>query len=520
VIQTGNNFKRVVLLVLFYSAVQVGFAQTNAAQAQEQESPHDLSVGVGKSLIVTSELPIERVSMGYGDFAEATAVGLKEVLVNGKAPGETTLIIWQTNGPKLFFDVTVRPSNFLNLSKVDALRRQLKQELPGQNITPSIENDSVFLRGIAKDLTSVGRAMAIAATFGKPVNLLYVNVPTADAQILLKVQFASIDRAVSMQLGLNLISTGAANTIGTVSTQQFAPPTVTRNPLTGVSTITLSDALNIFLLRPDLNLAATIKALEQKSLVQILAEPNVLAINGKQASFLAGGEFPYPVLQSTATGAGGTAAITVQFREFGVRINFIPNVTPRGTILLDVAPEVSALDFASGLTIQGFTIPALTSRKVRTEVELQPGQSFAIAGLLDKRLTETLAKIPLIGDMPLFGKLFRSKNLNRQNTELLVIVTPELVQPIPPGQTPPALKFPAPFLSPDSPGQTSNPSAGAAASLPPAIESMPVERLMQTMRPVELNTQEGNQGLNSAAPSTQPATTPVAPAPVSTPPPR
>lgn len=511
-ISPQKKWKRAAFISTLYSVSLIGFVQTMHAQAvpgqaaAEADSPHDLSVGVGKSVIVSSAQPIERVSVGFGDVAEATAVGPKEVLVNGKAPGETSLIIWQVNGPKLFFELTVRPSSFLNLSRLDGLRRQLKQELPGQNLTPSIENDSVFLRGSVKDLTSANRALAIAGSFGKPVNLLYVDVPKTESQILLKVQFATIDRSVSSQLGLNIVSTGATNTLGTISTQQFSPPALTPNTTTGKSTITLSDALNIFLLRPDLNLAATIKALEAKSLVQILAEPNVLAINGKQASFLAGGEFPYPVLQGTS--GVGSSAITVQFREFGVRINFIPNITPRGTILLDVAPEVSALDFASGLTIQGFTIPAITSRKVRTEVELQPGQSFAIGGLLDKQLTETINKIPLLGDIPLLGKLFQSRILNRQNTELLVIVTPELVAPIPAGQKTPALKFPGGFLKTDSPGQTQNPIDNAATPLP-ATATMPIEKLIDSMKTPELNTQPIGQGLVMQSQPTAPA----APAP-------
>jgi pilus assembly protein CpaC len=488
VIAWKRKWNSAVLIVSLFSGSPIAVAQIAAAGAGEADSPHDLSVGVGKSVIVSSGLPIERVSVGFGEYAEATAVGPQEVLVNGKTPGETSLIIWQVNGPKLFFDLTVRPSNFANTSKIDALRRQLKQELPSQNLIPSIENESVFLRGTVKDMTSADRAVAIASSFGKTVNLLYVNVPAVEAQILLKVQFATIDRSISNQLGLNIVSTGATNTLGTVTTQQYAPPAL-NNP-TGTPTITLSDALNIFLFRPDLNLAATIKALEQKSLVQVLAEPNVLAINGKQASFLAGGEFPYPVLQGTA--GVGSSAITVQFREFGVRLNFIPTITPRGTILLDVAPEVSALDFAQGLTIQGFTIPAITSRKVRTEIELQPGQSFAIAGLLDRQLTETLEKIPLLGDIPLLGKLFHSRNINRANTELLVIVTPELVRPISAGQQQPALKFPKEFLKTDSPGQTRTPGDTGAALVSPVPETMPVERLTESLRSPELNMQSGD----------------------------
>ena len=202
--------------------------------------------------------------------------------------------------------------------------------------------------------------------------------------------------------------------------------------------VTLSDALNFFLFRPDLNLGATIKLLESRGLLEVLAEPNVMAQNGKEASFVAGGEFPYPVVQGS-TGAGG-AAVTIQFREFGVRLNFIPTITPRGTISLRVAPEVSALDFTHGLTVNGFSVPAITVRKLDTAVELNEGQSFAIGGLLDNRVTDSLEKVPFLGDLPILGKFFQSKSRTKENTELLVIVTPELVRPIPQGAPLPAIK--------------------------------------------------------------------------------
>jgi pilus assembly protein CpaC len=483
--------------------------QPAAADPAEAESPHDLNVGVNKSIIVTSSLPIERVSVGFGDFAEATAVGAREVLVNGKAPGETSLIIWQVNGPKLFFDLTVRATAFANTSKLDALKRQLKQELPGQNVGPTIENDTIFLRGDVKDLISADRAVSIAASFGKTVNLLYVDVPSTAAQILLKVQFASIDRTISSQLGMNLISNGAANTIGSIGTQQFSPGSISQQQGAPPS-VSLSDALNIFLFRRDLNLGATIKALEQKSLVEILAEPNVLAINGKQASFLAGGEFPYPVLQGA--GAAGLGTVTIQFREFGVRINFIPTITPRGTILLDVAPEVSALDYANGLTLQGFTVPALTSRKIRTEVELQSGQSFAISGLLNRQVTETLSKIPLLGDIPLLGKIFHSRSLSRENTELLVIVTPELVQPIPVDQKPPALHFPHELLPTDSPGQTRTPGIAVTGnSTAASAQPIPIEKMIESTKSPVL--QLGSDQGSSMGMQSQSNTSLAAPAP-------
>ena len=215
-------------------------------------------------------------------------------------------------------------------------------------------------------------------------------------------------------------------------------------PLGGfTSQVTLTELLNIFVFRPDLNLGVAIKALEQKSLLQILAEPNLMAISGKEASFLAGGEFPFPVVQG---GASGLTAVTIQFKEFGVRLSFVANVTGDGTIHLKVSPEVSALDFANGLTISGFLVPALSTRKVETEVELRDGQSFAIAGLIDKRLTETVQKVPGLGDIPILGNLFKSRSISKTNSELLVMVTPRFVKPLDPSQLPPDPDPSKPFL--------------------------------------------------------------------------
>jgi pilus assembly protein CpaC len=437
----------------------------------------ELTLTVGKSLVVNSAAPIDRVAVGFGDIAEARAVGPQEVLLNGKAPGETSLILWQQGGNKLFFDVVVRPNDSSVRMKLETLRRQIREQLPEQKITAAFENGTVFLTGTAKDLLSVERASAIASAMGKVVNLLYVDVPPTDTQVLLKVQFATVDRSASTELGLNLISTGATNTIGRVTTGQFTPPNLAV-PSNQSPAVTLSDALNIFLFRPDLNLAATIKALQTRGLFEILAEPNVLAINGKQASFLAGGEFPYPILQG---GGGGIGAVTIAFREFGVRINFLPLVTPRGTIRLDVAPEVSALDFASGLTYQGFTIPGLTTRRVQTEIELTSGQSFAIGGLLDRRLTDSLQKVPLLSSLPVLGKLFQSRSLNKQNNELIVIVTPEIVQPIPQGQPVPQLDYPQPLTGHDVVPRTPGVNVTGPARAP-GFEAIPVEKLLQSLK--------------------------------------
>jgi pilus assembly protein CpaC len=239
----------------------------------------------------------------------------------------------------------------------------------------------------------------------------------------------------------------------------------------------LSQALNVFLFNSNINLGATIQALQARNVLQILAEPNVLAMNGRPASFLAGGEFPFPNLQG---GGAGLGAVTIQFREFGVRINFVPTLTPRGTIHMQVTPEVSSLDFANGLVFQGFTIPALSTRRVSTEVELSDGQSFAIGGLLDNRTTEALTKIPGLGDIPFFGKLFRSRNLSKNNTELLVLVTPEIVRPIPAGQPLPDLKRPTPLMEPNT--SSAAPRTPAEPAVAATTESIPMEELLQSLR--------------------------------------
>ena len=505
-------------------AAVAGMPTTTAAAAQEMHSQaaRDLFVTVGKSLVVDSPVNIQRVSVGNGDLAEALAVNPREVLVNGKAVGETSIIIWQQGGNRLFFDLTVRPSN----SKVAAIQQQLDRELAGQDIRVSFENDTAFVRGTAKDLTSAERALAMASTLsGKTVNLLHVSVPPTEAQILLRVRFADVDRSYTQDLGINILSTGATNTIGRITTGQFSPPTLVSTPGQPVQ-VSYSDLLNVFLFRPDLNLAATIKALETKNVLQILAEPNVLAINGKTASFLAGGEFPYPTLQG---GGAGLGAVTIQFREFGVRINFTPVITPRGTIRLEVAPEVSSLDFANGLVFQGFNIPALATRRVKTEIELESGQSFAIGGLLDNRTTEALSKVPGLGNIPLLGKLFQSRSIQKSNSELLVLVTPELVRPVPKGQNPPDLKFPTPFMKGIPPDVPRTPGMEVTGPVPtkPTQDTVPVEDLIQSQKAlpssqgqtqpqiqfVPMLTQPGQ----APQPMTQPTTPAAPPAPTAAP---
>lgn len=484
--------------------------QTNpqAAPATTQESANDLFVTVGKSVLVDSSKPVERIAVASSELAEATAVSPSEIMINGKAPGETTLIVWQVGGGRQFFNLKVRPSEAAAADRLDGLRRELRTEFPGQPLRVTSEGGNIFLRGTVKDLESSDRAVQIASTVGKVVNLLYVNVPGSETQILLKVKFASIDRSLTNQLGINIFSTGATNTIGSVTTQQFSPPTLSSSSSSNTTqtTFNLSNLLNIFIFRPDINLGATIQALEAKGLLQVLAEPNLLTSNGKQGSFLAGGQYPYPVVQGVT--GGGTGAVTIQFKEFGVRLDFIPTVTPRGTIRLQVAPEVSALDFANGITISGFTVPGLNTRKVKTEVELSQGQSFAIGGLLDERENKTFQKIPFIGDVPVLGKLFQSQSKTLSNTELMVIVTPEIVSPLPAGAPLPELKYPdqfLPFLS-GIPMTTPQPNASDKQAAAPPTSTIPVEKLVKSMqqgKPLVVDT-TSPAAIYTAPPSTTP----------------
>ena len=488
----GGICRATVSAVALAAVTALGFAAPQQEPAQAQESPvqgqssHELMVTVGKSIIVNSAASIERISVGYNDVAEATAVGLHEVLVNGKAPGETTLIIWQRDGNKVFFDLTVRANLSENRAKLQALRRELKKQFPGQSIEVSFENGTVFLSGSVPDVTSAQRAEAVASTLGKTVNLLYVAVPPREAEILLNIKFALIDKTVTKSFGFNLINLGNGGVVGTTTTGQFSPPLIAPGVGTAPSALTLSSALNIFLLDPSLKLATTIEALEARNMFEILAEPNVLATSGKMGTFLAGGEFPYPVVQGGVGGAVPT--VTIQFREFGVRLNFVPTLTPRGTIKLELAPEVSALDFSNGLQYQGFNIPGLDVRRVHTEIELEPGQSFAISGLMDRRTTELLSKIPIIGDIPVLGKLFQSRSLQKENSELLVLATPQLVQPIAAGQKAPSLNIPdkgaesLPKPITQTPVQNPGPEVTGPAPVAAPKATIALEDLLQIMK--------------------------------------
>ena len=443
------------LIALAYASPLSGASQINAStsvqQAESQGAPSGgpeaLHLIVNRSLVVTSPARIMRVSLANPDICDAVVVSPTEILLNGKRPGATSLVIWGQSGQMQTFDV------YVDLDVLD-LTGDIRNTFPNEPVKVSVSKNIVTLSGHVSSAAVADKILELAQSMvpnkNDVVSLLAVPAPPT-GEVLLKVRFAEIDRSAVRQLGVNLMSLPPAKNIGTISTGQFSPPALGQVG-SGTGGYTLGSLLNVFIFRPDINLAATIQALQTRNLLQILAEPNVLTESGKEASFLSGGEFPFPMLQSTGAG-GGVPAITIQFRQFGIRLNFTPTILPGDEIHLKVEPEVSSLDYSNSLTITGFTVPALAVRRVQSEMELRDGQSFAIAGLMDNRVTKTMQKIPGLGDIPLLGKIFQSESLSKNRTELLVLVTPQIVHPLPPGQVPQGPQFPMKFLPPATSGQ-------------------------------------------------------------------
>jgi pilus assembly protein CpaC len=415
---------------------------TLPAQTQPQGSA-PLRVMVGKSLLINTTERLRRISVTDPNIAYPQVITPTQILVHGKTPGEVSLLIWDELERSRSFDLRVDVD-------VSAAAEEERRVFPDEQITVTPSRAAVVLSGHVSTEDVVKRAGELASAYSpKVVNVLTFG-PVGAQEVLLQVKFAEVDRTALTQLGVNFISTGAGNTLGAVTTGQFGgfgPQTLTPGAqstsgttTTTTAATTISNVLNLFLFRSDINFGATIEALENKNLLQILAEPNLIAVNGKEASFLAGGQFPFPIVQP---GAGFTA-VTISFKEFGVRLQFKPEIMPNGNIHLHVAPEVSTLDFANALTISGFTVPALSTRKAETEFELQDGQSFVIAGLMDNRVTDIYNKIPGLGDIPILGAFFRSKSLQKNNSELMVLCTVHRISPSAEQAAPP--KNPQPFL--------------------------------------------------------------------------
>ena len=408
-----------------------------------------LHILVGKSVIINSQARITRVMTSNPASVEALATSPTQVVAQGKMAGTSSLILWDETGHTQMLDVIVD----LDISK---LRTAIEQAYPDQPIDLQADGGRLILSGKVSSPHVIEDLTKMAGFYSNQIVSSLTVPPSHDRQVLLEVKFAEVDRSRVDQFAVNMLGLGALNTPGVISTQQYGPPSGSNSSASGgtsitgkiplgntTTTLTVPDLLNIFLFRPDLNLGATIKALEQKAVLQILAQPNLLALNGQKASFLAGGEFPFLVVQ----GGQSIGVVTIQFRPFGVRLEFTGSIGSDNVIRLHVAPEVSTLDFTNALTISGFVVPAISTRRAETEIELKDGQSFGIAGLLDHRAQVQLSKIPGIGDIPILGQLFRSRNINRSNTELMVMVTPHIVDPIRVGQPlPPDPKLAVPYL--------------------------------------------------------------------------
>ncbi|MBI3207692.1 MAG: pilus assembly protein N-terminal domain-containing protein [Candidatus Solibacter usitatus] len=394
----------------------------------------EVSIMVGRGELLQFQGDLQRVVIAEPKIADAVVVSPHEVMINAKSVGMTTLIVWENGVTPARYNISVMPDN----TATDTLLKDVQSKLPGLHVAGNA--DKLVLSGPVKNQEESKKAEAIAAAYAKQVsNMLQLPPAPEPRQILLQVKFASIDRSALSEFGFNYFSRNPT-TLGALSTQQFQQPRFSQlqfqNQDFANSTINFADLLNLFIFRPDLNLGATIRALQGRNLIQVLAEPNLIAIEGKEASFLAGGEFPFPTLTATTTGGAVAPVITVQFRKFGIQLGFTPTAAANGGIHLKVAPEVSALDFSNSVTLQGFLIPALSVRRAETEVVLQDGESFAIAGLMDNRVTTVLNKIPGIGDIPIIGNLFKSKSVKKTQDELLVVITPRFIKPMAPGEKP------------------------------------------------------------------------------------
>jgi pilus assembly protein CpaC len=394
-----------------------------------QPSYERVPLTAGRSTVLAVDFDITRIAVTNPAIADAVVVEPREILIDGKAPGTVSLIVWGA-GARKQYDLVVDPG-------VAALQQQFQTLFPGEDIRVSITDEAMILSGSVSSNTVMLRAGEIAeasSSKAKIINLLQLPGGNESQQVMLQVRFAEVDRRALQELGISFSANRRA-WAGRVTTQQFTAPNIENDQTT------FADLLNLFFFSRSQGIGAVLRAIRQRGMFQSLAEPNLIAYNGQQASFLAGGEFPVPVVQ------GATGTVTVQFKEFGIRLGFKPTIAG-DVIRLHVAPEVSTLDFANGVSLGGFRIPALTTRKAETEVELRDGQSFAIAGLLNNVSQEDTAAIPILSKLPVIGPLFKSKAERAERTELMVLITPRLVRPLDPDEVPPLPTTPRPFLPP------------------------------------------------------------------------
>jgi pilus assembly protein CpaC len=430
-------------------------ASVTAAGGAEPE-PSSVRLLVGRSTVIDVGASIARVSLTSSDVADALVTSPSQLLVHGKMPGTISMFVWERGGMIRRYEVVVQR----DLSR---LSEQMRELFPGETIVPQSNGKDIVLSGSVSNKDIADKAVNLAAGYvdkkDEVVSLLSFQGAAASNQVLLRVRFAEVSRSAMTELGASFFTspTGVKNTIARTATDQIPAPGFTDLAYTKAGTLgkfggdvtsasgkfTFSDFLNLFLFSEKYDLGMMVKALQTKGLFQSLAEPNLVAESGKEASFLAGGEFPIPIAQAS----GGGTSITVIFKEFGVRLSFTPTVNG-DRIHLKVKPEVSTLDFNNAITLQGFRIPALTTRRTETELEVQDGQTFAIAGLLNNTMTSSLQKIPGIGDIPILGLLFKSKAAQKNQTELVVMITPQILPRNSRGVTPNLPRQVEPYLPP------------------------------------------------------------------------
>ena len=390
-----------------------------------------LHIPVGQSIALQITGSLQRVYIGNPLVLQSFTSGPSEVLLTGKSSGISSFVVWNSSGQSHLYTVDV------DLDPAE-LSETLQTAYPSSQIQVSGKEGRIYLSGAVATQEIMDGAFKLALTYTKDVmNGLHV-VPVHGKQVQLKLRIVEVDRTRMEQYGFNIFAGGKVPF--STSTGQF---NVT-NPVTAGSTgSAVSDPLNLFLYSQAYNVGVTVKDLEQKQILQVLAEPTLTTLSGETARFLSGGEFPFPVVQG---GTGTAAAITIMFRPYGVKVEFTPTVNADGSIRLKVAPEVSTLDFANAVSISGFTIPALSTRRAETEVEIRSGQSFAVSGLLDHRTTESLSHIPGIASIPIIGQLFRSKAYTHSVVELVVLVTATVVDPLTDTASPVEPKFAVPNM--------------------------------------------------------------------------
>jgi pilus assembly protein CpaC len=453
----------------FVLILLIAVASPRFALAEETSA---VKLLVGRSTIVDVGSAIARVSLTSADIADAVVTSANQLLVNGKMPGTISMYVWERTGGLHRYEIVVqRDLAYLN--------DQIKRLFPGEDIEAQSSGKGIVLSGLVSSKAVFDKVSTVAGGYvekaDEVVNMLKVQETAATNQVLLRVRFAEVSRSAMTELGVSLFTspTGANNTLGRVTTGQFAAPgfdgiSATKSSssfgssvASATGTFTFSDFLNLFLFSEKYDIGAMVKALQTKGMFQSLAEPNLVSESGKEASFLAGGEFPVPIAQ----GSGINTAITVQYKEFGIRLNFTPIVTGN-RVHLKVRPEVSTLDFANGVVLQGFRIPALSTRRTETEIELVDGQTFAIAGLMNNSVNSTLQKIPGIGDIPILGALFNSKQAQKNQTELVVMITPQILQRNSAGVTTTLPRMSEPYLPP-LPAKKSFDTPPPAFTVPP-----------------------------------------------------